>query len=137
MKTTFNQYTITAKLKAQGVQFPFEANGSYTHNKFSISVKNTSTGQRVSFDYYGSEHDYTHNIKEMNEGDLKQAFYCLISDSVSSIDGFENFCSEFGYDSDSRTAERIFKACEKQYNKAIKLVDNETDLYDLANELND
>src|SRR3990167_8432953 len=38
---------------------------------------------------------------------------CLASDA-STIDnarGFEEFCSELGYDTDSRKAERIFKVC--------------------------
>lgn len=31
------------------------------------------------------------------------------------IGTFENFCSEFGYDQDSRTAERIYKAVLKEF----------------------
>jgi hypothetical protein len=41
---------------------------------------------------------------------------CLASDS-SAIENnvrFEDWCSEFGYDSDSRKAEKIFKTCEHQ-----------------------
>jgi hypothetical protein len=34
---------------------------------------------------------------------------------------FEDFCSEFGYDSDSRKAEKIFKACQKN-GKAVERV---------------
>lgn len=30
---------------------------------------------------------------------------------------FEDFCSEFGYDTDSRKAERVYFACQKQYKK--------------------
>lgn len=28
---------------------------------------------------------------------------------------FEEFCSEFGYDTDSRKAEKTYKACVKEY----------------------
>ena len=139
MKTIYNfkKYSVTAKLKAEGVQFPFDTKGSYRHNKFSVSVKNTSTGKRISFDFYGSENDYINGIVELSEGDLKQAFYCLISDSLSAVNDFEEFCSEFGYDEDSRTAERVYKGCQKQYDKAMRLVEAESELYDLINELND
>jgi hypothetical protein len=37
---------------------------------------------------------------------------CLCSDATFP-DTFEDFCSEFGYDTDSRRAERTFKACLK------------------------
>jgi hypothetical protein len=139
MKTIYNfkNYSVTAKLKAEGVKFPFDTKGSYNHNKFSVRVKNTYTGDRTSFDFFGSENDYNNGKVELYEEDLKHAFYCLISDSLSAVNDFEEFCSEFGYDVDSRTAERIYKGCKKQYSKAIKLVDSESDLYDLANELND
>ena len=34
---------------------------------------------------------------------------------------FENFCSEFGYDEDSRTAERIYFAVQKKYSQLAKI----------------
>jgi hypothetical protein len=39
---------------------------------------------------------------------------CLASDSASvdNARGFEDWASDFGYDTDSRTAEKTFKACE-------------------------
>jgi hypothetical protein len=38
---------------------------------------------------------------------------CLLSDARAGLenDSFEAFCSEFGYDTDSRTAERTYNAC--------------------------
>ena len=38
---------------------------------------------------------------------------CLQSDSLSGDFTFEGFCDEFGYDSDSRKAEKTFKACQE------------------------
>ena len=40
---------------------------------------------------------------------------CLASDAsgVESSRGFEDWCGDYGYDVDSRKAERTFKACEK------------------------
>lgn len=39
--------------------------------------------------------------------------YCLISDttSVDNARSFEDWCAEFGYDTDSRKAEKIYKQC--------------------------
>lgn len=46
------------------------------------------------------------------EPTVNQVFDCIVSDAatVKSYD-FEEFCSDLGYDPDSRTAERIYKAC--------------------------
>ncbi len=49
---------------------------------------------------------------------------CLASDS-SSIDnarGFEDWCGEFGYDTDSRKAERTYRACEHQSHRLWQLL---------------
>jgi len=42
-----------------------------------------------------------------------------------------------GYDSDSREAERIYKACGKEYNKLSKIgLSNEDDLINIINDEN-
>ena len=56
---------------------------------------------------------YGHNGREPKVTDVLD---CLASDS-SSIDnarGFEDWCGDFGYDTDSRKAEKTFKVCEHQ-----------------------
>ena len=44
---------------------------------------------------------------------------CLASDSagVDNARSFEEWCSEYGYDTDSRKAERIYKVCVRQAGK--------------------
>jgi hypothetical protein len=45
---------------------------------------------------------------------------CLSSDAggiENSAGIFEDWCAEYGYDSDSRKAEKIFKTCERQADK--------------------
>ena len=37
------------------------------------------------------------------------------------VGSFEDFCGEFGYDTDSRTAERIYKAVCKEYEAMCRL----------------
>ena len=43
---------------------------------------------------------------------------------------FEDFCSEFGYDTDSRRAERIYKGCVKEYNAVVRLFGDSGECYD-------
>ena len=42
----------------------------------------------------------------------KDVLDCLASDASGTENSFEDWCSEYGYESDSRKAERIYKACE-------------------------
>jgi len=56
---------------------------------------------------------YGHNGKAPKVADVLD---CLASDaaSIDNTRGFEDWCADFGYDSDSRKAEKTFKACEHQ-----------------------
>lgn len=46
--------------------------------------------------------------------EVEDVLDCLASDASSAGMGFNEFCDEFGYDSDSRSAERTYKALEHQ-----------------------
>lgn len=52
------------------------------------------------------------------------AAYCVISDAqgVNNSRSFEDWCGDYGYDSDSRTAERTYKQCTKQSDKLQALL---------------
>lgn len=50
---------------------------------------------------------------------------CLSSDSSCVRDDFEEFCANLGYDSDSRKAERIYKACQRAAAKLEKFLGSE------------
>ena len=47
---------------------------------------------------------------------------CLLSDAQSGEMSFSEFCREFGYDEDSRRAERIHKECEKSAEKTRRFL---------------
>lgn len=138
MKSTFQflglSFVVSAKLIEQGVSFPFEKNGNPYHNKFRVHV--STTHGKISFLFFGSEHNYRNGTTEMSESDLRHALYCLFSDSCSGSESFEYFCSEPGYDEDSRTAERIYKACKRQAEKTEKII-GDLSIYDLVNEMNE
>ena len=53
---------------------------------------------------------------------VQEVLNCLASDSAGVEEsGFEDWCNEYGYDNDSRTAERIFKACQS-YVAKLKII---------------
>lgn len=92
-------------------------------------VKVTNNKKSFSFDFWGS----INNPEISNDQENVFALYCALSDGIYAKEGFEDFCSNLGYDSDSRTAERVFKNCEKSLKKVERVFD--CDLYDLINEI--
>lgn len=127
-------FTISAKLKATGVQFPFSDKKDNTlHNHYRVTIK-TNSGS-TTFDFYGSAQEYINGTMVMDNSTMEHALYCFVSDACSAKDSFGGFCSEFGYDTDSRRAEKIYKACERSlaaYNRICSV-----DIYDMVNSAND
>ena len=81
-------------------------------------------GRQYTFDFWqGSA------IRE--DPDAHGCLDCLLSDAQAGEQDFEEFCSETGYDSDSRKAEATWKACQKTAKAMRRLLgdDFETFLY--------
>lgn len=126
--TTYREFKISAEFDGKKVA-SWDANND-RHNK--VTVKNLDNGKRTSFDFWGS----VVNPRVESEYELLNAFYCFVSDALAGVDSFENFCSEFGYDTDSRNAEKIWRACKRSTNKIFNLTGYSLDmLYDLVNDL--
>ena len=51
----------------------------------------------------------------------------LDADGIESSRNFTDWCNEYGYDTDSRTAERIYKACKRQTDKLREFLGNQYD----------
>jgi len=103
--------------------------GGKVDNYHNHKVNVTHGKKSFSFDFWGS----INKPEIANDQENVFSFYCALSDGISAKESFSNFCSEFGYDEDSRTAERIYKACEKSLNKLERVFS--CDLYDLINEI--
>ena len=58
---------------------------------------------------------------EGREPELKEVIYALLNDSYAGSIRFEDFCSEFGYDTDSRRAFATWEACKVTREKLGKL----------------
>lgn len=126
--TTYREFKISAEFDGKKVA-SWDANND-RHNK--VTVKNLNNGKRTSFDFWGS----VKNPRVESEYDLLNAFYCFVSEALAGVDSFESFCSEFGYDTDSRNAEKIWRACKRSTNKIFNLTGYSVDmLYDLVNDL--
>ena len=94
-------------------------NGSDYEKHNRVKVINLKTRKRTTFDFWGS-------VMEPNQESFDgviSAITCYATDGLSfqSSRSFEDFCSEFGYDTDSRKAEKAYKGCEKA-DKALSRV---------------
>jgi hypothetical protein len=123
---------LSAKLIETGVNFPNDKQGRTLHNKFRVSMR--SKFGRASFLFYDSQANLSKS--KLDADGLQGAFECFLSDSCAGNDTFESFCSEFGYDIDSRNAERIYRACVASFKKFAKLLPD-VDIYDFTNEFNE
>lgn len=92
-------------------------NGQENWNHHKVTVKNTETGRQTSFDFWAS----IANPEVRSRKDLIGAFECFVGDAVAGMNDFGDFCSEFGYDENSRRAEKIYKACQKATEKLQRI----------------
>ena len=128
--TTYKNFKITAEFDGLKVASWGEYNDR--HNK--VTIKNLENGKRTSFDFWGS----IKNPSLESDYDLLNAFYCFVSDALSGLYSFDEFCGEFGYDTDSRKAEKIYKASKRAYAKFERVSGfSESGLYDFINELSE
>jgi hypothetical protein len=104
---------------------PLENNGKH---KITVS----SEHGRLSFTFWAS----VSRPDIESESDLLGALNCLASDATCAQGSFEDFCSELGYDLDSRKAYKVYKACLKQKSKLESIL-GDTDLWDFANAINE
>tara|TARA_R100000315_G_C5196170_1_gene114875 strand:+ start:366 stop:830 length:465 start_codon:yes stop_codon:yes gene_type:complete len=96
-----NHYKVTIKRK-------FKLNGNHLDTRYGFRQMTLHFSQG-----YGI----------IGEPTLESVLNCLISDSTCG-ETFQEFCDNFGYDNDSRKAEKTFNTILKQTSKLKKLLDN-------------
>jgi hypothetical protein len=92
-----------------------------------------ANGYRIRLRYKGKQMsiDFWQGTGITHEPEAAGVLECLLSDATCGDESFEDFCSDMGYDEDSRRAERVYRHCKK-INKSLKALlgdDYETFLY--------
>jgi hypothetical protein len=137
MKFTFNNTNIgvTAKLVKAVMGFPNEvkSKGTDYHNEF--RVKLLRNGIERTFLYYDSTAAYYDGVVELDADALKNALGSIVRESITTGNNFEDFCLEFGYDTDSKSAERTYLAILKDAKKMEELGFTQDELIEISNEI--
>lgn len=72
---------------------------------------------------------YSMGPAHSHEPIAEEVLECLLSDYIVSNYGFERWCDDFGLDTDSRKAERIFNTCLRQSAKLEMFFGTDLDAY--------
>jgi len=116
-----NEYDLQAENFAQkfGVKLSFIGNPQYKKHfigekseRWVYKCRLTREGRRYTFDFGQS----------INNGCVEPRMYEILG-CLEKYDpeDFDNFCGNYGYDTDSRAAEKIYKAVCKEYTAVERL----------------
>ena len=108
--------------------FPNDSSDDKYHDHYNLVVM--YDGKATNFAFYESAANYGKMLKGADN--LRDALDCFIGDALSGLMDFEEFCSEFGYDEDSRRAEKIHNLCKDSTVKASSIGWSEEDLYKIS-----
>ena len=104
------EHGLTFRAAYQGGKCAPWCDGTCQHGDcYRVTLKRAGDGRRsISFDFWNS-------MAARERGEPLQAYDVLacISSDYYTPETFADFCSEYGYDEDSRKAERSFKAADK------------------------
>jgi hypothetical protein len=132
----YKHYTVTARfLKGvDGWEHEKKSERPQWRNRFSVTVKNTETGVRRSFQYTDSMNNWQLGKDTLTADDLKKALAALMSDAYAGLGSFDDFCADMGCDSDSRNAYATYVDCMKQADKVDALGLDPVDDYNALND---
>lgn len=101
--------SFTAKYKKHDIYF---SGDKEKRDIYSITLKN---------DLHSFRFDFGRSINNSNGSTPPNAYDVLACITKYDPYSFENFCSDFGYDVDSRSAEKIYKAVCKEWENIKQL----------------
>jgi hypothetical protein len=97
---------------------PWDKRNEWQRNANGFRVRMTAHGRRMELDFYMGQ-----GIgREPNAEDVLE---CLQSDSRVMGQDFEEWCSDLGYDTDSRKAEQIYRETDKQTRRVFRFMGRE------------
>jgi len=106
---------------------PHMATDNWQANHYKVTLRARIGGKRKQYTVYFSQGYGIHHDPQCED-----ILDCLASDAqgVECARDFEDWASEYGYDTDSRKAEQTFKACQREADKLRKFLG-----YDIYNSL--
>lgn len=131
--TIYKNFKISAKFQGVEVNKTF---GTEPNTKYFVYVTNTETGAKTRFTFWDSVANTKNGITTLGDDSALTAFYCFVSDALSGCNTFSDFCGEFGYNEDSRSAYRIYAACKRAFKSWARVSGmDEGETCDFLNEL--
>jgi hypothetical protein len=121
-------YDVT--LKRGSREYKFTYGNSLIDSKHYVSridenVWFTLSGINLKGRFKCTNEKYLKDYCKLIEGKPPKPYDILACLEKYDYESFEDFCSELGYDTDSRNAERIYNACKDQYLHLISLYNEE------------
>lgn len=113
--------SLTQKVKAEAIMSNKPAPEGFTPGTNAWRVRLSYQGRNLTVDFFTGP--------LAGEPDAEGVLDCLLSDVSAGEQSFEDFCSEFGYDEDSRKAERTWKACGALAPKVRRLLGEDFDTF--------
>ena len=102
---------------------------------YNVTVRSDATGASVRFTYHDSIANYDEGKRGLAGDDLLYAFWSFVSDASAGSQPFDDFCADFGYDADSRTARATWRACLSAARRLGTLYHEPTDPADVLEQL--
>ena len=127
MKTTYKNFEISSFYAAEKESLW----GAPAERHYKITVKNTETKKRTSFNFWCS---IAHPEIE-TEDDILEAFSCFLYDATNGDYDLNDFYREFCGDGEIENAVKAWREYKKSLNKALRVVGNLDAIYDLINDL--
>jgi sRNA-binding regulator protein Hfq len=131
-KTKRDIYTVTIKRGDRKMTFDFGQSiikSQYYKDDLKKGCTYTTSGKARTGNYSVTEKYLREFCGKPIKGEAPTNYDILACLTKHDPGTFENFCSEFGYDEDSRKAEKIYKAVKEEYTNLCTLfTDDELNL---------
>jgi hypothetical protein len=117
--------TVRFDCTSLGLQTDQTVKPAWAHEAYQVTIARGDESYSTTY-RQGTGHTHAPTIS--------QVLSCLLSDARAANEHstFESFCSEFGYDEDSWTAERVYRACQECSAALRRILGEDYDRLDAA-----
>lgn len=107
--------TVRLIVRPDAARKPWTQRDEWQKNANDYRLTLVYQGRRYSFDFW-------QGVGITSEPDAAGVLECLLSDATAEGMTFGEWCGEYGYDEDSRSAHRTYRACVKVGGRLRKLL---------------